>query len=171
LGNPNLSTATAVGTLFALSAFLGASSFTFITCSEDSGSNLLFQAKSRFLERKGNIYPYISASIGTLLTVTAAAEPLAKHRFKNIFKINAKTSALKAPKPPETWLFISGDTVTVILLPPSRITENIIGFFYLNKFFLGLGVVWIMVRMVSASKISVSFFDLVWGSVFPHAKN
>jgi hypothetical protein len=129
---------------------------------------LCLDAEGRLLKLDLQSHVNIGTPLGTPLALTAHAA--AEEHVENIAK------ALKVAKPAETaevskipetseatcavWTFKGSVSELIILLPQLLIAENPVGFADFLEFLLGIGVLFVYIRVVLAREAAVCFFDL-----------
>ena len=100
----------------------------------------------------------------TAAAAAKAAEAAAEQIAKNIAKVHAACAAeaaAKAALPRAVAGVNTGKAVLIVALALFGVTQHLIGLVDLFKFFLGVFIAGVIVRVILHSQLAVGFFDLL----------
>src|SRR5438874_11314975 len=172
----HLPTAATNGTCNASRTGLSAATLTFIAGLQLRDFNFFFDAKRRLLQRDLHIVTQIGTTLSILRTrgrapkeclENAAADSAAAENFTENIEWIMKTTAAET----RTSGGEGGVAETVVGRPFIRVDEDIVSFAELLKFFLGMGVIGIFVRMKLDRELAISAIDFLLGNVVLHNEN
>jgi len=172
----HLPMAAANGTRDASRTGLSAVTLTFIAGLQLRDFNFFFDAERRLLEPDLHVVTQIGTTLSILRTrarapkeclENAAADSAAAENFtENIERIMKTTAAETRTSRGE-----GGVAETIVGRAFIRVDEDIVSFAELLKFFLGMGVIGIFVRMKLDRELAISALDFLLGNVVLNTEN